>query len=154
MDELLAGHVSDGKWESPNEYKRRISHNNNFKVEKHEYTGDRANGIWKLLKTVEKAMEKAKKENHIGAPKYFGLNTTAVRDVDNFNQKLPLHQYNIGGAMHPIPGGCANAVASILVAIELKNKVPDSARFSLNIDLERFAGISIPIVTRDQKIRK
>lgn len=52
----------------------------------------------------------------------------------------------------------------ILVALGLANLVPRAARFSLNIDLKRFAGISIPMVMSegeydnknpiDQKLKK
>ena len=140
VDELLAGHVSNGKWESPNEYRDRVFENDNFRVAKHEYTGEQAKKISRLFNFT---MSETGSEQYIGAPKYFGLNAVAVRDVNNFNQKLPVH---------PIPGGCANAVAGILTAIGLEKLVPGSARFSINngkgIDLQSLAKISVPIVTR------
>ena len=142
----MAGHVSDGTWESPSEYGIRVS-NNNFRVIKYEYKGEKAG---KIREGANNVMKQTGRGQHIGAPKHFGLNANAVRLVNNFSHKLSLHLYNIGNGAYPIPGGCANAVASILVALGLIDLVPNSARFAINngkgIDLGRLAGISVPIV--------
>ena len=149
VDELLAGHVSDGKWESVDEYAGRLD-NDLMRVRKYNASGDVAVEVFERLRAIRRA---TKLGGFVGGPMHFGLNTTFVREVRNFGQPLSMHRYPAANKWYEIHGGCANAVASVLVASDLPSLVPDRARFSMEVNLGRFAGVSVPLVTRSREYR-
>ena len=146
VDELLAGHVEDGEWETLHDYRRRVDRNKRFRVIRRSFRGSDAKRKFALLKEIKR--QTRDQGNRFGAPRHFGLNTSSVRLIDNhgLGRGNSLSKYRIGGSYHEIHGGCANAVASVLRAVGLGNLVPRSAVFEMAIDLARFSNLYVPII--------
>ena len=144
LDEVLAGHTDDGEWESWSDYEYRVSQNKNFRVRKYTAKGESAVRIFERLKHIPRHTNTRNKE--VGAPLHFGLNTTSVRVVDDFHNKRAMTKYMIGDYKYEIHGGCGNAVASVLEAAGLGHLIPRSARFGMNVNLNKFKNVILPVI--------
>lgn len=144
LDEVLAGHTKDGKWESWSDYEYRVSQNKNFRVRKYTANGESAVRVFERLKQITQHTNTRNRK--VGAPLHFGLNTTTVRVVDDFHNKRAITKYMIGNSKYEIHGGCGNAVASVLEAAGLGHLVPRSARFGMNVNLKKFRNVVLPVI--------
>ena len=154
LDELLAGHVDHGVWQTLSEYKKRVRESLYDGMPPRVYawtlSGANAQSTFERLRQVYVATQS---KVGYGAPRYFGLNTTEVRMVDEMsnsrNKWSPgrsMTKFAIGSSRHEIHGGCANAVASVLRAIGRGDLVPRAAQISLSLDLERFHNRVLPVL--------
>ena len=174
LAESLAGHLATGRWETLPDFAARIHERGPPRVSKTELTGDKARDTYAHLADIKRQTELD--GSGPGAPRHFGLNTTAVRLVSDMATPLPLRAYRIGrppqsgkwwwpfgrprsspalalapedmpsGDAIEIHGGCANAAASILGAVGLGSLVPASARFELRLTLSDFEDSVLPML--------
>ena len=151
IGEVLAGHTQDGSWETRVQYRKRMSKNSDFRSRRYIFRGDQAQSKYNLLKKIKR---QTKGGSGIGAPRYYGLNRTSVRVLDNFNNSQPMSPYWIDGSRHEFHGGCANAVASVLEAVGLGNIVPSEAKFTIRLDLQRFQNVPLPVITNSRGFSK
>lgn len=181
LAESLAGHLDTGKWESLPDFAGRITERAPPRIQKTELTGDKARAAYAQLADIKR--QTARRKSGPGAPRHFGLNTTAVRLVSDLRTPLPLRAYKISTSLAgrpwwwpglldrlrpaearpmalvegeagasrgiEIPGGCANAVASVLTAIGLQALVPASARFEMRLALAQFEDAVLPVLVGD-----
>ena len=145
IDEVLAGHVTDGRWESLAEFQSRVAENEHFRVSKNSYYGVDARDKFARLRDIK--CQTRNQGNRFGGPKHFGLNTTTVRRINEngLMSGQSMSKYRVGNSDHEIHGGCANAVASVLRAIGLGTLVPNRAEFKMNVDLGRFHNVYLPV---------
>ncbi|EAZ89382.1 hypothetical protein [Crocosphaera chwakensis] len=150
--ETLAGHLSDGTFETIEEFKGRVKKHSPPRVSKQTLKGTEAEKTFSLLKEIK---HQTSNINTSGAPKDYGLNTTEVRKIGdllnpkpvaNLGQPQPMKSYLIGGEEHQIYGGCANAVASVLKAAKLQNMIEDRAKFRIELSFDNFKDAVIPIL--------
>ena len=154
LDELLAGHVNHGIWQSLGDYKDRVNEAMALDIPPRVYrrvlSGGHAEDTFSRLRQIYFA---TRDSNGIGAPRHFGLNTLEVRRVDRgsnsrskWHPRQRMTSYTIGGSRHEIHGGCANAIASVLRAIGHGDLVPRTAQISLSLDLDRFHNSVLPVL--------
>lgn len=150
--ETVAGHLKGGFFETGNQFISRIKKHEKPRVRKNTLLGAEAKNTFALFREIE---NQTNSSNGPGAPGDYGLNITAVRQVGsevsyppraNLATSQPMKNYLIGGEQHPIHGGCANTVASVLQAAGLGNLVEESARFKIELSFENFKDAAIPIL--------
>jgi len=152
--ESLAGHLEDGKWETLREFRKRVRRRRPPRVQKVVLRGDDANQAFQLLELIHTVT--SADNAGPGAPEDYGLNTTAVRLLDDFDRPLLMRSYNIDGVQREIHGGCANALASVLDAANLSHLVPRQppvfVERPLSFDLFPIAedGAVLPVVQNDE----
>lgn len=147
VGEVLAYHTSEGLWETHSRYEDRMRKNRDFRHWRYTFEGDQARNKYALLKAIKRQTERVK-ASAIGAPRHYGLNRTSVRLIGDSNRSMRMSRYSIGGSKYEFHGGCANAVASVLEAVELGDLVPSEAEFTIRLDLQRFQNIPLPVITR------
>ena len=162
IGEVLVGHTTDGMWEGHRSYaRRRLCEDYDFKVARHSFSWDQAIRIYNLLEDIK--LKTSASEKPVGAPRHFGLNTQAVREIGQFHKELPFDDYRLcvrrgrnscrSYRYEEIHGGCANAVASVLAAVGLGDLVPDGARFAMELDLGIFKDVVLPVIMRPGAFR-
>jgi hypothetical protein len=144
VGETLAGHLSDGSWETIDEFRDRVHARRAPRVQRLVLAGQEAQDTFALLQSV--AIQKNSDPARGGGPRHFGLNTTGVRLIHDFNTVLPMQKYDIAGQHYEIHGGCGNAVASVLRAARLERLVPDGARVKMTLNVERFREKVVPVI--------
>ena len=150
IGEVLAGHTTDGEWESCHDYQDRMRSNDDFRVVRYALSGDLAKRTYGRIVQIRNATAR---QRVVGAPGHFGLNTLSVRRIGDFDKPLSFSSHRIGNSVHVIHGGCANAVASVLVAAGLGQLVPNSARFRLELDLRVFKDVALPVILDSDAFR-
>lgn len=148
MFEVVATHVDDGHFDTPNHLRWRLENKALPRIVKRHFIGEDAQKLKSKFEELETKW-----------PIYYGLNTDRVRIREerqvntNFDDEPPEFKiyYNELSSETPLQGGCGNTVASALLYLglpDLRDLIPINEHegwFSILISQDIYQEINLPI---------
>ncbi len=146
LDEVFAGHNRSGRWETNSEFLQRVKSHYKPNIRKVALSGWKADDMFDKLQAIRE-ITKPSNKSLLGAPAIYGLNTTSIRLVDQFDKPLTPSSFLLDEKRIMVPGGCGNAVHGILEGIGLAGLVPENkAVFRKNFSIDLLKTAVLPIM--------